>query len=148
MTYHAEASRTPSDKATPSGRVSANEHGALRQVLLRGQDVSTQSAETRVGKDVHGNPKASIDLYDVVEEIRRLRESTELMGQQIARLASRTARPDRIKYSIPEARKRMNRSRSSIYELEKAGELSFVREKGRVYITEEEIQRWERDNRR
>jgi transposase len=69
------------------------------------------------------------------------------LTDEVSRLRQRIVRPDLEKYSVEEAAGRIKRSRSSVYELMKAGELVPVREAGRTYLTEEEIQRWERTQR-
>lgn len=66
---------------------------------------------------------------------------------EIARLRTRIQRPDLQKYTIEESCERMKRSRSSIYAIIMAGEITPVKERGRTFLTEEEIQRWERTQR-
>lgn len=74
-------------------------------------------------------------------------ERNQPLIEELARLREHVERPDLVKYNVPDAAKRLGRSRSSLYELIKAGELVPVKERGRTYITEEEIQRWERSQR-
>lgn len=66
------------------------------------------------------------------------------MSTELSLLATQVRRPDLVKYSVDQAVKRLSRSRSSLYELIRNGEINPVKERGRTYITEEEIQRWER----
>ena len=66
---------------------------------------------------------------------------------EIAALRVRIQRPDLVKYSVDEACERLKRSRSGVYDLMKRGELVPLKEAGRTYLTEEEIQRWERTQR-
>lgn len=72
---------------------------------------------------------------------------TEPLADEVARLRHRIQRPDLVKYSVEEAAARLGRSRSSLYELMKAGEIVPVKERGRTFVTEEEVQRWERAQR-
>lgn len=69
------------------------------------------------------------------------------LAAEVAELRFRVQRPDLVKYSIEEAAARLGRSRSSLYELMKAGEIVPVKERGRTFVTEEECQRWERAQR-
>jgi excisionase family DNA binding protein len=57
-------------------------------------------------------------------------------------------RPDRVKYTVLEAAERLGLSRSKVFELLKTQELQSVKESGRRLITEEMIERWEREQRR
>lgn len=69
------------------------------------------------------------------------------LADEVARLRSRVQRPDLQKYTVDEACERLKRSRSGVYDLMQRGELVPVKEAGRTYLTEEEIQRWERTQR-
>lgn len=76
-----------------------------------------------------------------------LNEVVSPLAEEIAELRGRLQRPDLVKYSVEEACERLKRSRSGVYDLMKKGELVPVKEAGRTYLTEEEIQRWERTQR-
>lgn len=69
---------------------------------------------------------------------------TEHLVDEVSRLRVRVERPDLQKYTVDEACDRLKRSRSSVYDLMQRGSLVPIKEAGRTYITEEEIQRWER----
>jgi excisionase family DNA binding protein len=84
-----------------------------------------------------------------------LREVIEPLQSQIANLQEETRqlrlmlrRPDRVKYTVLEAAERLGLSRSKVFELLKTQELQSVKESGRRLITEEMIERWEREQRR
>ena len=83
----------------------------------------------------------------VISEMRRLNCSLVGIQDEISRLTMEVRRPDRVKYTIKDATRRLGRSRSSLYALIKSREINPIKEQGRTYITEEEIQRWERTNR-
>jgi hypothetical protein len=89
----------------------------------------------------HLNPK------EFLVAIAEMKRDFVAMREEYGALVRQVRRPDRIKYCVAEAGERLGRSRSSLYQLMNAGELSAVKERGRTYITEEECQRWERSTR-
>ena len=90
----------------------------------------------------------STDQQALVKALARVvAENVVPLADEIARLSTRLQRPDLQKYTVDEACIRLKRSRSSLYALFKSGELNRVNEQGRTYLTEEEIQRWERSQR-
>lgn len=95
-----------------------------------------------------GSPAIGSQVFhSLVAEVARLARAVESMSEQVSRLTTKVERPDLVKHSIEEAARRLGRSRSSVYELIKAGELTPVRERGRTFLTEEECRRWERASR-
>ena len=82
-----------------------------------------------------------------IPHLDELKSEIQALSLALSRHYNLIRRPDLVKHNMVDAAKRLGRSRSSIYNLIAAGELVRIKEQGRAYITEEEIQRWERANR-
>lgn len=87
----------------------------------------------------------------MASEIKRLTDTILGLQREVSRLSTKIEQPDRIKYTVGEACKRMKVGRSTIYKFMNAGELAYeevtIGESKKRRITETAVQSWERKNR-
>ena len=102
--------------------------------------------DSKLGDINTGDTKPSQSDFSI-QHLDELKSEVQALSLALSRYNNLIRRPDLVKYNMVDAAKRLGRSRSSIYNLIAAGTLIRIKEQGRAYITEEEIQRWERANR-